>query len=160
LVDGEQIGMMGHSYGGHSTIFAAALEPRIRAAVANGPVSAFREHGMHWAVPRGAGNSQSLPAMRPYILHPERPLPVTFADITALIAPRPLWIGQAVGERRPLEEQNHGFVRRVYEDDGAANRVRYMWYAGDHDFPPPARAAAIDWLGRWLGGAHPPDAEE
>jgi dienelactone hydrolase len=160
VVDGERIGMMGHSYGGHSTIFAAALEPRIRAAVANGPVSAFREHGMHWAVPRGAGNSQSLPAMRPYILHPERPLPVTFAEITALIAPRPLWVGQAVGERRPLSEQNYGFVRRVYETGGAADRVRFTWYAGDHDFPPPARAAAVHWFQRWLSDLRPSDAEE
>src|SRR5687767_12817348 len=35
FVDPDRIGMLGHSYGGHSTIFASALEPRIRAAVAN-----------------------------------------------------------------------------------------------------------------------------
>lgn len=150
FVDGERIGMVGHSYGGHSTIFAAALEPRIKAAVANGPVSAFREHGMHWAVPKGGGNSQSLPAMRDYILHPELPLPATFAEWTALIAPRPLLVGQAVGERRPLEEANSGYVKRVYETAGAADHVRYVWYAGDHDFPPEARAAAVDWFRRWL----------
>ncbi len=61
FVDGERIGMVGHSYGGHSTIFAAALEPRIKAAVANGPVSAFREHGMHWAVPKGRGAASRCP---------------------------------------------------------------------------------------------------
>jgi hypothetical protein len=146
FVDGERIGMMGHSYGGHSTIFTAALEPRIRVAVANGPVSAFREHGMHWAVPKGGGNSQSLPAMRPYILNPQTPLPATFAEWTALIAPRPLWVGQAVGERRPIEEENCGYVTRIYQSLGAGENVRYVWYAGDHDFPPVARAAAVEWL--------------
>jgi pimeloyl-ACP methyl ester carboxylesterase len=147
--------MVGHSYGGHSTIFAAALEPRIKAAVANGPVSAFREHGMHWAVPAGAKNSQSLPKLRPYLLDKSRELPVTFAEITALVAPRPLWVGQAVGERRPLEEQNHGEVARVYEAAGARDRVRYMWYAGDHDFPPVARTAAVEWFQKWLGRKAP-----
>jgi dienelactone hydrolase len=47
FVDPDKIGMTGHSYGGHSTIFAAALEPRIKVAVANGPVSDFLHHGQH-----------------------------------------------------------------------------------------------------------------
>jgi pimeloyl-ACP methyl ester carboxylesterase len=150
FVDPDRIGMVGHSYGGHSTVFTAALEPRIRAAVSNGPVSAFREHGMHWAVPKGASSSQSLPRMRPYILDPTLPLPVTFYEFTALIAPRPLLVGQAVGERRPAEEENHAAVSQVYRALGHADRVRYHWYAGDHDFPPVARAAAVDWFRRWL----------
>ncbi len=99
FVDADRIGMVGHSYGGHSTIFSAALEPRIKAAVANGPVSDFLHHGLHWAVPKGAGNSQSLPAMRPYVLDRTRPAPLQFYEFTALIAPRPLWVGQPAGER-------------------------------------------------------------
>jgi predicted acyl esterase len=150
FVDGKRIGMAGHSYGGHSTIFAAAFEPRIRAAVANGPVSDFVHHGMHWAVPKGASSSQSLPALRPYLLDPDRPVPLTFFEVTSLIAPRPLLVGQAVGERRPMEEENHAAVRQVYTALGHPERVHYHWYAGDHDFPPPARAAAVDWLRKWL----------
>ena len=49
-----------HAYG-----FLAVFAAGIASAVANGPVSSFRGHGMHWGVPKGAGNSQSLPAMRP-----------------------------------------------------------------------------------------------
>lgn len=150
FVDPKRIGMVGHSYGGHSTLFTTALEPRIRVAVSNGPVSSFRGHGMHWAVPKGGGSSQSLPAMRPYILDPTLPLPVTFYEWTALIAPRPLLVGQAVGERRPEEEENHAAVRQVYQTLGRPERVRYHWYPGDHDFPPQARAYAVEWLRRWL----------
>ncbi len=43
-------------------------------------------------------------------------------------------------------------VAAVYRALGAAHRVKYVWYAGDHDFPPVARKAAVDWLRRWLGG--------
>ena len=148
FVDPERIGMVGHSYGGHSTIFTAAMEPRIKVAVANGPVSDFLHHGMHWGVPKGAGNSQSMPALRPYVLDHTLPLPVTFAEFTSLIAPRPLLVGQAAGERRPNEEENYGFVRRVYGTN--IDRVRYHWYAGDHDFPPEARQAAVAWFKKWL----------
>src|SRR5438067_13013711 len=87
FVDGARIGMVGHSYGGHSTIFAAALEPRIRAAFASGPVSDFLHHGIHWAVPKGSSQSQSMPALRPYVLDPTRRIPLTFFEVTALVAP-------------------------------------------------------------------------
>lgn len=150
VVDPERIGMLGHSYGGHSTIFTAALDPRIKAAVANGPVSDFVHHGLHWAVPRGGGNSQSLPAMRPYVLDPTRPIPVAFYEFTSLIAPRPLLVGQAVGERRPMEEENHAAVKQVYAALGAPEKVRYVWTPADHDFPPPMREAAVEWFTRWL----------
>ena len=150
FVDPEKIGMTGHSYGGHSTIFAAALEPRIKVAVANGPVSDFLHHGMHWAVPKGGGASQSLPAMRPYVLDHTLPIPVTFYEFTSLIAPKPLLVGQAAGEHRPMEEENHAAVRQVYTALGHADRVRYLWYAGDHDYPPPMRKAAVAWFHHWF----------
>lgn len=150
FVDPNRIGMMGHSYGGHSAIFAAALEPRIRVVVSNGPVSDFLHHGAHWGVPKGGRNSQSFPGLRPYVLDHNLPLPVTFYEFTALIAPRPLLVGEAVGERRPKEEENYAAVGQVYKALGHADRVRYHWYAGDHDTPPEARGAAGDWFRRWF----------
>lgn len=150
FVDPDKIGMTGHSYGGHSTIFTAACEPRIKVAVANGPVSDFLHHGMHWGVPKGGGNSQSMPNLRPYVLDHTLPLPVTFYEFTALIAPRPLLVGQAVGERRPMEEENYAAVSQVYDALGQSEKVRYLWYAGDHDYPPEARQAAVEWFKRWF----------
>jgi len=145
----DRIGMAGHSYGGHTTIFAAGMEPRIRAVFASGPVSDFVLHGAHWAVPKGGAASQSLPALRPFLIEHRAP-PVSFAEVTALIAPRPLWVNQAVGEHRPNEEENAAAVSGLYRTLGAAERARYMWCAGDHDFPPPARGAAVEWFRQWL----------
>jgi pimeloyl-ACP methyl ester carboxylesterase len=150
FVDPHKIGMVGHSYGGHSTIFAAALEPRIRVAVSNGPVSEFLDHGTHWGRPLGAAGGEYIRGLRPYVLDPTRPLPVTFYEFTSLIAPRPLLVGQAVGERRPKEEENYAAVSQVYRALGTGDRVRYHWYAGDHDFPPEAREAAVAWFRRWF----------
>jgi dienelactone hydrolase len=149
-VDPNRIGLVGHSYGGHSTIFTTAFEPRIKAAVANGPVSDFIQHGAHWGVPKGAGNSQSLPNFRPYVVDRTIPPPIAFYEFTSLIAPRPLLVGQAAGEARPMEEENAAAVSDVYRALGAADKVRYHWYAGDHDFPPEARKAAVEWFQKWL----------
>jgi dienelactone hydrolase len=150
FIAADRIGMVGHSYGGHSAIFTTALEPRIKAAWANGPVSDFRHHGMHWAVPKGGGASQSLPALRPYVLDHTKTIPLEFFEMTALIAPRPLVVGQAVGEHRPREEENYAAVKSVYDALEASDRVKYVWYAGDHDFPPEARAAAVRFFRKWL----------
>ncbi|HZJ13595.1 MAG TPA: LamG-like jellyroll fold domain-containing protein [Chthoniobacteraceae bacterium] len=149
FVQSDRIGMVGHSYGGHTTIFAAGLEPRIRAVFANGPVSDFVLHGAHWAVPKGGGASQSLPSLRPFLLEHRAP-PVSFAEVTALMAPRSLWVNQAAGEWRPNEEENAAAVMGLYRTLGAPDRVRYMWCAGDHDFPPAVRAAAVEWFRKWL----------
>jgi dienelactone hydrolase len=149
FVQSDRIGMVGHSYGGHTTIFAAGLEPRIRAVFANGPVSDFVLHGAHWAVPKGSGASQSLPALRPFLLEHRAP-PVSFAEVTALIAPRPLWVNQAAGEWRPNEEENAAAVMGLYRKLGTPDRARYTWCAGDHDFPPAVRAAAVEWFRKWL----------
>ena len=122
----------------------------IKAAWANGPVSDFIHHGLHWASPKGAGSSQSLPAMRPYILDRNIPPPLTFYEVTSLIAPRALAVGQAVGERRPMEEENCAAVSEVYRSLNASERVKYVWYPGDHDFPPHVRKEAVEWFRHFL----------
>lgn len=116
FVDAEKIGMTGHSYGGCGTINAAALEPRIKVAVANGPVSQ----------------------------------PFTYHELTSLIAPRPLLVGQAVGEHRPEEEEIYASVSQVYQTLGCKDQVLYYWCPGDHDYPPQMRQAAVDWFRRWF----------
>jgi hypothetical protein len=148
--DTWRIGLTGHSYGGHTAIFTAALEPRIRAVAANGAVSDFVHHGLHWAVPPGARSSQSMPLLRPFLLAHATP-PLTFAEVTSMIAPRPLWFGQAAGERRPMDEESYALVERAYREAGAGDNVRYVWYAGDHDFPQVARRAAVEWFRKWFG---------
>jgi hypothetical protein len=49
-----------------------------------------------------------------------------------------------------MEEENHAAVRQVYSALGHPERVRYLWYAGDHDYPPPMRKAAVDWFKQWF----------
>jgi hypothetical protein len=59
-----------------------------------------------------------------------------------------------------MEEENHAAVREVYSAVGHSERVRYQWYAGDHDFPPEARASAIAWFRQWLVEKNPASSED
>jgi len=49
-----------------------------------------------------------------------------------------------------MEEENYAAVREVYSALGHSDRARYLWYAGDHDYPPPMRKAAVAWFRRWF----------
>ena len=104
-------------------------------------------HGKaRWYFRRAGLKRASLPGLRPYVLDHTLPLPLTFYEFTSLIAPRALAVCQAVGERRPNEEENCAAVNTVYRALGAADQVKYWWVAGDHDFPPVARKAAVEWF--------------
>lgn len=41
-------------------------------------------------------------------------------------------------------------IAQFYRALGAREKVRYVWYAGDHDFPPEMRRAAVKWFQTWL----------
>lgn len=115
-VDRDQIGVTGWSLGGHSAIFAAAFDQRFAAVISNGgvldwwrDVSAWsREPKPDWR-PWEEGvdaptNSEKLEKrfgfktnsgpyiyikrFREYIDNPDKPLPVDFDDLMAMVAPR------------------------------------------------------------------------
>jgi hypothetical protein len=54
-----------------------------------------------------------------------------------------------------MKEENYGAVRQIYDALGSPERVRYHWYAGDHDYPPPAQRATVERFQRWF--AVPPE---
>ena len=87
LVDPARIGAAGLSYGGTCTLFLAALDERVRAAVVSGYLSSWRAaHTIPWNM----CGSQILPGQLGAIEH---------LDIAALVAPRPLLAEN--GHRRP-----------------------------------------------------------
>jgi len=85
-VDPARIGALGHSLGGHGTIFLAAYDKRIKAAACNCGGSFFRHNPLveawardHWYV--------YLKHIRPGLLEGKLPL-IDFHEIVALVAPR------------------------------------------------------------------------
>jgi dienelactone hydrolase len=80
LVDPDRIGMCGVSYGGTVTLFTAAVDERVSAAVVSGYFSSWAEsHRMPWNM----CGSQVMFGMLGRIEH---------EDLGALVAPRPLLV--------------------------------------------------------------------
>jgi dienelactone hydrolase len=150
-VDAERIGCIGHSLGGHNTIFTTVFDTRIKAAVSNCGFTSFpKYYGGNlngWTsdryMPRIAGDYHSNPAEMPF----------DFTELIAAIAPR------AFLTCAPLHDDNFevsgvrdvmAAARPIYALLNAADRLAAYYPDCGHDFPPESRKIAYEWLDRWL----------
>jgi dienelactone hydrolase len=123
-LDSGRVGCMGISGGGTVTLFATALEPRIRAALVSGYLNTFRD---------SVGSlAHCIDNYVPGILNWAE-----MHDIAGLIAPRPLFVES--GERdnifpikASIESFNH--VKDIYSVFGAADRVEQEVFPDEHAF--------------------------
>lgn len=138
-VDPERIACLGHSLGAKETLYLAAFDPRVRAAV-------FSEGGVglrhsNWDAVWYLGSR--IPDAKSGRDHHE---------LLALIAPRPFLIaggGNADGEHtRPLVEAARP-AWRVYD---RADALVLLLHDRGHDFPEDIRERAYDWLEEAMGG--------
>lgn len=146
LVDPERIGMAGLSLGGTMTLFLAAWDTRITAAVVSGFMSSWAEsHKVPWNM----CGSQVLPGMLGELEH---------VDLGALVAPRPLLVETGTGDLIfPLAaaEDAMSKLRRVYEHMEAGDRLVHDVFEGGHQWH---GAEAYGFLDRWLVGQAEADA--
>lgn len=123
-LNAARVGCMGISGGGTCTVFSAALEPRIRAALVSGYLNTFRDSIFSL--------SHCIDNYVPGILNWAE-----MYDIAGLIAPRPMFA--EAGEKDdifPIEASRDSFarVRRVYETFGAAGNFQYETFDAAHSF--------------------------
>jgi len=120
----NRVGCMGISGGGTCTVFAAAMEPRIRAAFVSGYLNTFRASIMSM--------SHCIDNYVPGILQWAE-----MYDIAGLIAPRPLF--SEGGDRDPIfpvdaARDSFARVKRVYDLLGAMDSVQQEIFSGVHEF--------------------------
>ncbi len=141
FVDPTRIGMVGLSYGATCTLFLAAWDARVSAAVVSGYFSEWRESHR---VPGNLCGSQVLPGMLGELEH---------VDLGALVAPRPLLVETGIddlifpvaGARREVSR-----LAAVYEAFGVPERLEHDVFEGGHRWN---GDRAYPFLDRWLSGA-------
>ena len=166
FVDGSRIGSIGHSHGGITTLWAMAIDDRIRTGVSSCGYDTFRLDGNTF---RWSHATALLPRLGFYVTSPHitmdryRAMPdsevvqVPFDQhmMLALIAPRPLLLSTSDDDfvfpnggwsvRRSLAR-----VRPIYEAYAAAEHIDGYFFSGGHSFPDHAATRAYNWLDRWL----------
>ena len=139
-VDSARIGAVGHSLGAKETLYLAAFDERIKAAVASEGGIGFTF--TNWDAPWYLG-----PAIR------DPKFPRNHHELLALIAPRPFLIlagekgpGAADGDRTWPYLVAAQSVYRLY-----VPRLGMYNHRAGHDIPPKAFSRMAEWLETYLG---------
>ncbi|MAT15608.1 MAG: acetylxylan esterase [Planctomyces sp.] len=143
-VDDERIGCIGHSLGGHNTMFTSAFDDRIKAIVSNCGFTRF--HKYYGGKLAGWTSDRYMPIIRTKYQNDPNQVPFDFPEIIACFAPRP-FLASA-----PLYDSNFevsGVQEAIesalpaYELYGAGSHLQANYPVSEHDFP--AEARDVTW---------------
>ncbi len=154
-VDAERIGAIGHSLGGHNSIFAALFEPRLKAVVTSCGFTGFKKY--YGGDLTGWSHKGYMPRIAAvYGKDPDK-MPFDFSELLAALAPRPIFINA------PLRDENFEVsgvddcvraAEPVYELLGAKGSIVVVHPDTGHSFPPEIRQQAYDFLDKVLSKSH------
>ncbi len=164
-VDPEQIGAIGHSLGGHNSVFTAVHDDRIKVVVSSCGLDSFLDYygGAErvWMPEKGWTQTRYMPKLREYRGRLKE-IPFDFHELIGSLAPRPVLI------IAPLHDSNfrHESVDRVAKSASAVyalygveqrgeklrgkDRLQVLHPDCPHDFPLAMRQAAYAWIDRAL----------
>ena len=128
LVDKTRVGILGHSYGGNTVLFHAALDERIHFACSSGAACSYKQR---FAQQTGIEMASTIPH---FAVHYDIP------DLVACVAPRPIllasatedkfaqdadWIAQVAAEKCQQSGVQANIAHKRYEGGHALTRQRF-----------------------------------
>lgn len=150
-VDADRIGAVGHSLGGHNSIFLGVFDERIKCVVSSCGFCSFSSYMKGNLA--GWSHDGYMPLIKTrYELKPDK-MPWDFPEAVAALAPRPFL---AVA---PVRDHNFDLqgvkdclkaAGPVYKLLGVEEKLKGHYPEAGHDFPDDARTVAYEWLDRWL----------
>jgi dienelactone hydrolase len=130
-VDGARVGVLGHSYGGNTTLFHAAIDERVRFAAASGAACTYRRR---IADRTGIELAQIVPGILAL---------ADIDDVVGLIAPRPLLLVSAPDDPYSADADA---IEAAVADRFPAGALRHVRFPGGHALTPERFALIVDWL--------------
>ena len=153
----ESIGAIGHSLGGHNSVYTAVFDERIKAIVSSCGLDSYSDYyggdPSRWAPGKGWTQLRYIPRLAEYGQRLED-IPFDFHEMLAALAPRNTMI------IAPLHDSNFqtesvdrvaAAARKVFELHGHADRLQVKHPDCGHDFPTEMRTAAYEMFDEVLG---------
>ncbi|HEU5314863.1 MAG TPA: prolyl oligopeptidase family serine peptidase [Chloroflexota bacterium] len=140
-VDPDRLGCIGHSLGGQQTLFLAALDPRVKAAVSSCGFASMR------TVLRDGINHNFGAYVPDWLSHGD------VGDLLGAAAPCAFLAFNGEADRIfPIDGVHETFAvaRGAYEAVDAGDRLALRVMPGGHQFSDAMRQEAYAWLERWL----------
>jgi dienelactone hydrolase len=154
-VDAERIAAIGHSLGGHNSIFAALFDPRLKAVVTSCGFTGLKKY--YGGDLTGWSHKGYMPRIASIYGKNPNQMPFDFSELLAVLAPRPVFINA------PLRDDNFEVsgvddcvraAEPVYELLGAKGGMLVVHPDTGHSFPSEIREQAYDFLDKVLGNSH------
>ena len=146
-VDPERIGAIGHSLGGHNSIFAAVFDPRIKAVVSSCGFNAFgKYYGGDLA---GWSHRGYMPRIAEVYGKDPKRMPFDFTELVAALAPRGFFTNSPLHDANFEKSGVDDCMRAaapVYELFGARQNLIAIHPNCEHSFPPEVRQSAYKFL--------------
>jgi len=147
-VDGNRIGVIGHSLGGHNAMFTAPFEPRLKVIVSNCGFCRFHKDDVpSWT------SAKYMPRLATVYENDPDKIPFDFPEIIATFAPRPFLAIAAQGDTDfdyTGVQDSIKSASSIYELLGAAGQLQAHYPKTKHAFLPPARKVAYEFLDKYL----------
>ena len=152
-VDPERIGCIGHSLGGHNSIFLGVFDDRIKVTVSSCGFTSFPKYKggdlSGWShkgyMPRITGEFGGDPTRMPF----------DFTDVISALAPRAFFTNSPIGDANFDVSGVRDCIRaagRAYDSMGVRDRLVAVYPDAGHDFPPEVREQAYAFIDRHLRG--------
>ncbi len=134
-VDASRIGILGHSYGGNTVLFQAAIDERVAFACSSGAACSYRAKLEHRT---GIEMAEVLPGAIGLF---------DIVDLVELTAPRPMLLVSATDDVYSRDaDEIVSRARSKYIECGAAERLQHLRYDGGHEMTAPRHQAIIAWF--------------
>jgi dienelactone hydrolase len=135
LIDSERIGIMGHSYGGNTVLFHAALDERIRFACSSGAAGTYRHKLAHQY---GIEMAEVIPGFAARF---------DIQDLVMCMAPRHMLVVSATEDAASQDaDAIVTAARPAWAALGAAERLEHARYQGTHALTQERFDAIVEWL--------------
>ncbi|MBM4075113.1 MAG: alpha/beta fold hydrolase [Planctomycetes bacterium] len=156
-VDPEKIGVIGHSLGGHNSLFTAMFDERLKAVVSSCGFTPF--HDYYGGKVAGWTSDRYMPRIREVYENNADKIPFDFYEILGGLAPRGFFSNSPIGDsnfeingvRKAFKKASD--IYSLFEDPSdsrSANRLTLVTPDAPHDFPDEQRRAAYEWLDQML----------
>lgn len=144
----NQIGVIGHSLGGHNALFVAAFDPRLKAVVTSCGFTSFTKYmGGNLA---GWSHNGYMPRIAARYHNNPGEMPFDFSEVLACLAPRAVFISAPTGddnfEVSGVNDCIHAALPVYQKIFKLGGNLQIIHPSCGHDFPPEARQAAYKFL--------------
>jgi dienelactone hydrolase len=136
-IDADRLGVMGISGGGTSTLWTAAVDTRVKAAMVSGYLCTFRDSIM----PMSHCVDNYVPGILKY---------AEMYDLASLIAPRALFAESGTKDGIfPYKASIHAYeqAKRAWDTLGVPDKIGHEVFEGEHSF---YGKGGFDFLEKWL----------